>query len=105
LFRSVFAGSVIALALLLSKFIGPVWGGLFAVFPAAFSSSLYLLSKKHGFEFVSAVTRTMPFGSIGTAIFAIALYFSIPYLDFLPALVASYGISLVYAIIMYKFLN
>ncbi|MFH1785823.1 MAG: DUF3147 family protein [Candidatus Micrarchaeota archaeon] len=102
-YRSFFAGTVIVISVLMSKFMGPVWGGLFAVFPAAFSSSLFLLSNKYGFNFTSSVARSMPFGSIGTAVFALSLYFLILSLEFVPAIIISYVISLLYAIIIYKF--
>ncbi|MEK6978647.1 MAG: DUF3147 family protein [Candidatus Micrarchaeota archaeon] len=105
-YRAIFAGSVIFTAVLLGKYLGPVWGGVFGVFPAGFTSSLYLLSNKHGFGFTASVARTMPLGSIGSVVFVIALYYLISIVGFVPAIAISYMLSAVYAILLYFiFLN
>jgi hypothetical protein len=71
LLRAAFSGTVVATAVLLGKFGGPLWGGLFACFPAAFSSSLILLTRKHGIDFAASVGRAMPLGNVGTVVFAV----------------------------------
>ncbi len=104
-FRSIFAGLVIATAVLFGKLFGPLWGGIFASFPAAFSSSMFLLSKKHGIKFAASVSRTMPFGCLCTLVFVLVFFFSVPSLGMISGLVLSYLISLVAAIITYKLLE
>jgi hypothetical protein len=99
----VFAGAVISAAVLLGKVLSPLWGAMFAVFPAAFSSSLYLLSSKHGFGFTASVARTMPHGLIASIFFVIALFLLIPTFGFVVSLVISYTISLVCAVLIYIF--
>jgi len=101
IYRAVFAGAVIVISVLMNKFMGPIWGGMFAVFPAAFTSSLYFISKEHGFKFVSSVARTMPWGTLGTMTFAISLYFLIGCIGFVPSLIVAYIISVFCAIGIY----
>ena len=55
LLRSVFAGAVVVMAVALAKAFGPLWGGVFSNFPAAFTSTLVLVSWKHGEKFAASV--------------------------------------------------
>ncbi|MFA5929820.1 MAG: hypothetical protein WC861_02970 [Candidatus Micrarchaeia archaeon] len=103
LFRCIFAGAIVATAVLLSKTLGPVWGGLFAAFPAAYSSSLYLLSKKHGIGFTASVAASMPFGSIANVVFEVAFYCLALSLGLWGGLAAAYALSLVAAVLLYRF--
>ena len=101
LFRSAFAGGVVACAVILAKFAGPLWGGVFAAFPAAFSSSVFLLSRKHGAEFAGSVARTMPYGSLSTMAFVLAFYFSAVPLGLIGSLAFSFAVSLAAAAALY----
>lgn len=104
LFRCVFAGLIVAMAVYLGKILGPLWGGLFASFPVAFFSSIYLLEKSHGIDFTSSVAKTMPYGSMGNVIFATAFYFFVPVHGMIIGLVVSYLLSLLFATAVYKLL-
>lgn len=104
LFRSGFAGVIVAFAVYLAKTLGSVWGGVFGSFPAAFMSSLLMISKKHGPDFTASVARSMPYGSMGTAVFLVAFYYTVPAFG----LGIGAGISLLFSIasgyISYKYL-
>ncbi|MFH1520886.1 MAG: DUF3147 family protein [Candidatus Micrarchaeota archaeon] len=100
-YRSVFAGGVISSSVLAANYVGAVWGGVLGTFPAAFSSSLYLLSKKHGFAFASSVAKNIPFGTIGTVIFAISLSTVSSHFDIVISFIISYLLSLFYAVLVY----
>ncbi len=102
LFRAVFAGAIVVLAVFLGKVLGPVWGGLFASFPAAFISTMYLLTKEHGIDFASSVARSMPFGTIGNVVFVLGFYFLVPIIGFVSGLIFSYLLSILAAFIIYK---
>jgi len=78
LFRSIFAGAAVAGAVLLAKSLGPLWGGVFANFPAAFLSTLILVSRKHGEDFTASICRSMAFASIASVSFVVAFYFLVP---------------------------
>lgn len=104
LFRTIFAGSIVALAVFLGKILGPLWGGLFASFPAAFFSTLYLLEKRYDINFTSSVARTMPYGSMGNVIFAVSFFLLVPAIGMISGIIISYIISLVFAVLIYKFI-
>ncbi|MBI1969767.1 DUF3147 family protein [Candidatus Woesearchaeota archaeon] len=101
-FRTVFSGMIVALAVYLGTILNPLWGGLFGSFPAAFSSSMLLITKAHNIDFAASVARTMPYGSIGNAIFAIAFFFLVPAYGLFIGTVLAYLSSLITAVILYK---
>ena len=100
LFRIVFTGSLVALAVLLGKVLGPLWGGMFASFPAAFSSSIFILENKHGIDFASSVARTMPYGSMGNTLFAVIFFFLIPVVGIARGTIIAYTGSLIFGLVV-----
>lgn len=100
LFRIVFTGSLVSFSVLLGKVLGPLWGGMFASFPAAFSSSLLLLEDKHGIEFASSVAKTMPYGSMGNVLFAVAFFLLVPMIGFISGTVIAYFVAFIFALII-----
>lgn len=100
LFRIIFTGSFVALAVFLGKILGPLWGGMFASFPAAFSSSLLLLSNKHGIGFASSVAKTMPYGSMGNVLFAVAFFLLVPNIGIIAGTAIAYFASLIFVLII-----
>ncbi len=103
LFRVLFSGGVIATAVLLAKLLGPLWGGLMGSFPAGIFSSLILLSKTHGINYTASTARTIPHGTIGTILFAVAFYFFVPLYGIFLGVIISYLITVLFAILLYKF--
>ena len=61
--RALFAGFLIMMVVYLSKTLGPLWGGVFSVFPAATSSGLLILHWQRDAEILKKVYRTVPLGS------------------------------------------
>ena len=79
LVRSVMGGIVIMLIVLLSKTLGNTWGGLFAVFPATFSSTLFIYYIMQGRTVIPAVVRSFFFpGSLGFIIYASVAAYTFP---------------------------
>ncbi len=101
IFRVVFAGGIISTAVLIANILGPLWGGLFASFPAIFSSSLILLSRKHGFEFTASVARSMVTGSLASIMFPFGFYILGPTFGLIGGLLLAYGISLITSVVVY----
>jgi uncharacterized membrane protein (GlpM family) len=65
-FRSILGGCIIALVVFLSKTLGNIWGGLFAVFPAVFTSTFVIYYHLHGKAVIPAVAKSVFFpGSVG----------------------------------------
>ena len=100
--RVVFTGSLVALSVYLGKAVGPLWGGMFASFPAAFSSSLLILENKHGIKFASSVARTAPYGSMGSVLFAVMFYVLVPTLGVVAGTIIAYCSALIFGLVISK---
>ncbi|MEK9159331.1 MAG: hypothetical protein AAB383_01235 [Patescibacteria group bacterium] len=69
--RALIGGTVVTLALFLSKTLGNVWGGLFSAFPATFSSTFIIYYYLQGKEAIPTVSRALFFpGAIGFIVYA-----------------------------------
>ena len=98
--RALFSGGIIALAVWLSKVSGPTIGGMLAVFPAAFTSTLTIAYKTRGLEFSRALTKPLMIsGMINVVVYAVCVrYLYLTYglgfgtlLAFLVSIVSAYG--------------
>jgi len=70
--RALFGGTVIALAVLISKVGGPLYGGVFTTFPAMFVSALAITYRSGGVDFSRAVAKSiMISGMINVVLYAI----------------------------------
>ncbi len=68
--RSLLGGTIIALAVFLSKTLGNTWGGLFSTFPAVFTSTLFIYYHLQGKAVLPAIGKSLYFpGSIGFLIY------------------------------------
>jgi hypothetical protein len=73
-FRALFSGAVISFAVLMGKLGGPVYGGVFAAFPAVFTSTLTISYFTGGAEFSRAVAKSLMVSSlINVVLYAIAV--------------------------------
>lgn len=71
LVRAVLAGSIIVAAVILSKELNNIWGGIFAGFPAAFSATMIIYYQVHGKSVIPAVAKTLYFpGMLGLILYA-----------------------------------
>jgi hypothetical protein len=78
--RALFGGGVIALAVLLSKLSGPVYGGIFATFPAMFVSTLIVSYRTGGATFSRAVAKSLLYrGMVNIPVYAILVRVSYPW--------------------------
>jgi uncharacterized membrane protein (GlpM family) len=76
--RGILGGGVIALAVVLAKFSGPVVGGIFSVFPALFISTMLIYTFEHGAGYAGAMGKTMSIGGTSVVVYACAGYFLFP---------------------------
>lgn len=100
--RIIGAGSVIAGAVIMARVAGPVWGGVFAAFPATFTTTLYMLNKAQGPEFAKAVARQLPLANGSTLIFSVIFYLLILPVGLVPSVLAGALGSLLYAYSLLK---
>jgi len=93
LIRGIFSGGMIAGAVLISSVGGPILGGIFSAFPAAYVSTLMIVNKSVGKEFSRMIARPIVTGGFLSVITYIV---SIRYLY--PAIGLTYGTALSFAI-------
>lgn len=103
--RAIFAGLVIASSVFLAKTQGPIWGGLMAGFPAAFSASLVLISRKHGGGFAAAVAKNMPWGNLACIPYLLVAYILLPAVGLWAGLAAAYAASLMAGILIQRLIR
>ena len=104
MYRFVFSGSVIMVAVYLGKTLGPIWGGVFAAFPAAFMTSFILLDQNHGKTFSIAAAKSAIYGTIATILFAVVFYYAVPVLGLILGTMIAYLAAVGTAFLMNKFI-
>ena len=103
--RSVFGGLVVMLTVLIAKTAGPVFGGLFAAFPAMFIATLTISYKTHDIEFSRAMTKPlMVTGMITVAVFAVAVRYLYIYTDLYTGTLIAVCFSGISAYLTYRFI-
>lgn len=92
--RSIFAGTIVAGTVILAKLVNPFWGGIFAMFPAAFSSSLIIFHWYYKPSSLLAILQKAPIGSISMLIFTTSVIFTFPKFGFIAGTITSYLLCL-----------
>jgi hypothetical protein len=104
--RAIFAGGMVALAVVMSRVGGPVWGSIFAAFPALYTSTLILIARSVGIHFARALTTALMVSSlVNVTVFVLALRWSVLALPLLIALAVAYLVSMVSAYGTYLFIQ
>ncbi len=75
-FRGVFSGMIIALAVVMGKIGGPLLGGMFAMFPAMFTGTLLITFLAQGPLFSSAMMKVALISAISVVIYAISVRYT-----------------------------
>jgi hypothetical protein len=73
-FRGLFAGLMITASVAGASLGGPVLGGILAVFPAIFTSTMVILYLRQGKEFSSAVGTLMILGSANVVVYSVVVH-------------------------------
>lgn len=104
--RGLFAGLVIASAVALSRLAGPVWGGMFAAFPAVFTSTLVIVSRSAGVRFARSMMLSLLLaGGTIPVVYVIVFRLAILHLGLVESMVLAYAASLPGAVLMYLFMR
>jgi CubicO group peptidase (beta-lactamase class C family) len=104
--RAAFAGGIVALAVLGSRVGGPIWGSVFAAFPALYTSTLILVSRSVSVSFArSLATPLMISSMVNVTVFVLALRLLALRLPLGWALAASYVASMISAYGTYAFIR
>lgn len=93
IYRALFAGTVTALAVYLSKTLGTVWGMIFSAFPAVYISTMTIIYKNHSKAMLFKVFKNSPLGTLVFVLYAIAAMYTFPALGLLGGTIVSYIIS------------
>jgi hypothetical protein len=101
LLRIVFSGGVISTTVFLAKTMGPVWGGIFSMFPAAYISSLLMYSPNYNHRFMYRAYYNAPKGIIGLLIFTFAALWTFPLFGNIGGTLIAISSSFVYSLIIY----
>ena len=75
-FRGFLAGTIITLAVLLAKVSGPVLGGVFAMFPAGFVSTILVIYFQHGKEFSFPIMKVTIISGLSVVAFGLFVRFT-----------------------------
>lgn len=80
IFRGLFSGFIVVLAVVMGKIGGPLLGGMFAVFPAMFLSTLLITYFSHGSLFSSAVMKVALLSAVSVVLYGVLVrYTYIPF--------------------------
>ncbi len=96
IWRALFGGTIIALAVLMGKLGGPLPGGIFGSFPAMFLSTLVITYRSGGADFSRSVGKSLLIsGLINVPLYEIAVRYLYPVMGLIPgtivALLFSFG--------------
>jgi len=98
--RMVFAGGVVAASITIAAFLGPVWGGIFSIFPAVMISTMYLLTKSQGVDFARAAGKVMLLASLNIWVYAIGVYYTYPIYGIVWGTAISYFVTAVFVFLI-----
>ena len=70
--RALVGGAVITLAVVLSRSLNPLWGGVFSVFPATYVCSFNFIALNSR-DMLVRIARTIPQGSIAFLLYVVFL--------------------------------
>jgi hypothetical protein len=101
LFRAIFSGTVIVLAVVMGKIGGPLLGGMFAMFPAMFTGTLLITYFSHGSLFSSAMMKVALLSASSVVLYAILVRYTYIPLGRVLGTLVSILISYVYAFIIH----
>lgn len=80
IWRALFSGGIVALAVYLSRVSGPLWGGILSPFPAVFVSTLIITAESRGVEFSRVLTKSMLVsGMVNVVFYATAIRYLYPF--------------------------
>jgi hypothetical protein len=96
LLRGLVSGVIITLAVAFAKLGGPLFGGVFAAFPAVFLSTMILTYFAQGEEFsVSVMKPLLISGTLNTTVYACAVRFLYPLIGLIGGTIGSFLLSLI----------
>lgn len=96
--RAAGAGTVVALAVVLARYGGPLLGGLASVFPSGWITSMVILTRHHGPAFTGETVRVMVAGSLAPTAFGYAVWLAYPTIGVAWGTLLAIGVALAAAL-------
>ncbi len=93
--RAVFIGFIIFIITLFGKTLGPFWGGIFTMFPAAYISTFIILHWYYNADDILSFIRRIPIGSLSFLVYTLMIMYTFPVLGFIGGTIAAYLASLI----------
>src|SRR5258708_1444678 len=74
--RALLSGTVVVFIVFIGKVGGPIFGGLFAAFPAMFTSTLLITYFSHGPDFSSAIVKGSMIGGVSITLYSMVVRYT-----------------------------
>ncbi len=104
IFRGIFSGTIVAFAVLMGKVGGPLWGGVFSIFPAVYISIIFITHLAHGKSFSLATVKVvMLSGLINVGVYVVTARYSYLHLGLLWGTLLPYLASLCSTSLLYYY--
>lgn len=103
--RSLVAGSLISFVVILGAVAGPLWGGLFSVFPAATASSLTMIHLRHNSQVLFHVCYNICYSGPQFIIYAFVAARAFPEFGVWIGSILAYLSAILYCIAVHMSLN
>lgn len=101
--RGLIGGFVVALAVFLGKVSGPILGGMFSMFPAMFTSTIFVTYYTHGADFSAATMKSSMITAISVTIYSIVARYTYIPLGLMFGSLASILVSFGSGLLIYRF--
>jgi hypothetical protein len=104
--RVIFSGAIVALAVLMAKVSGPLWGGIFSVFPAVYISIIFITHFTHGKSFSLATLKVaLLAGQVNVIIFIVTARYAYLHLGLFWGTFIPYLASLASTLLLYFYVT
>ncbi|MBI4599973.1 hypothetical protein HY732_03550 [Candidatus Uhrbacteria bacterium] len=101
--RALFVGVIVFLAVFFGKILNPFWGGMFAMFPAAYSSLMIIFHWYYGPQGLFPAMQKVAIGSLSLCAYALMVMFAFPAYGFIYGTIIAYVVSLIISLILIRF--
>ncbi|NOX71766.1 MAG: DUF3147 family protein [Candidatus Micrarchaeota archaeon] len=100
--RGIAAGFIMMSGVILARFGGPVIGGIFAMFPAVFISTLAISYGIHGASFSAALMKSSLLGGVSVVAYTSSVYYTYRIMGLLAGTAASLVFSVLVSFVIYE---
>lgn len=101
IFRTVFAGGIVATIVVISKYCNPYFTGIFSTFPAMLLSTLILLSLNQSKEFAMATGKILILSLTNIIVYVLFVSLTYPRIGIVLGTIVSYTLSALWITFLY----